>query len=125
MDCKYFDSCSAPLCPKYLIVDAVWCPDEPICQLKEIPEWVKRQKKIAKKASFEASCFTLKMIKHNCRIVKGIKGINPDLTNKEKKEAEKLWLNRHFAIKPLNNDKKAEFVMRAGFARLSLHRKTE
>jgi hypothetical protein len=41
MDCKYFDGCSAPLCPKDEgIADRTWFPDEDICRLADVPGWV-------------------------------------------------------------------------------------
>jgi hypothetical protein len=70
MDCKYFDGCSAPLCPKYEdLADLSWFPDEDICRLTDVPEWVKRQQKIARMGlPFEAEYFTVAMLEHPCRI---------------------------------------------------------
>jgi hypothetical protein len=60
MDCKYFDGCSAPLCPRDEgMADRAWFPDEDICRLADVPAWVKRQRKIAKMGlPFEAGYFT-------------------------------------------------------------------
>jgi hypothetical protein len=77
MDCKYFDGCSAPLCPNDAgIADRVWFPDEDICRLADVPEWVKRQRKIAKKAALGCTLrgyFTVAMLKQDCHISRGIK----------------------------------------------------
>jgi hypothetical protein len=97
MDCKYFDDCSAPMCPKYEGVEhTAWFPDEPVCRLLDVPEWVKRQRRIAKKAT--GGSFTLAMLQRDCRIAKGVKGIDPDGTDNERAEAETAWLKAHPAI---------------------------
>ena len=52
MDCKYFDGCSAPLCPKDEgVADRTWFPGEDICRLADVSEWVKRQRKVSRKAA--------------------------------------------------------------------------
>ena len=100
MDCKYFDGCSAPLCPRDKdIANYTWFPDEDICRLNNSPEWVSRQRRIAHKAEgFEAGYFTLAMLRHGCRIAKGIKGIEPNGTDKERAEDEQEWFNQHPVI---------------------------
>jgi hypothetical protein len=95
MDCRYFDECSAPLCPKDEdIAKQTWFPDEDMCRLSDIPEWVKRQKKISKKAA-PGGYFTLAMLMQDCHISKGIKGIDPDGTDKERTTDEAAWLKVH------------------------------
>jgi hypothetical protein len=99
MDCKYFDGCSAPLCPKDEgIADRTWFPDEDTCLLKAVPDWVKRQRKIAKNGSFEDGYFIVAMLKHDCRIVRDMKGIDPDGTDKERERDEAAWFTAHPAI---------------------------
>jgi hypothetical protein len=95
MDCKYFDGCSAPLCPKDAgNAQCTWFADEDICRLADVPEWVKRQRKISKRAAPEGY-FTVAMLKQDCHISKGIKGINPNGTDKERAEDEAAWLKAH------------------------------
>jgi hypothetical protein len=95
MDCKYFDGCSAPLCPKDEgIADRTWFPDEDICRLANTPDWVKRQRKISKKAA-PGGYFTLAMFTHDCRISRGMKGIDPDGTDRERACDEAAWLKAH------------------------------
>jgi hypothetical protein len=81
------------MCPKDTeVTETAWFPGEEICRLQDVPEWVKRQRKIAKKAGSIDYSFTLAMLQRDCRISKGIKGIDPDMTDKERQEAEKVWL---------------------------------
>jgi hypothetical protein len=78
MDCKYFDVCSASLCPRDGgVADRTWFPDEEICRLADVPDWAKRQRKISRRAA-PGGYFTLAMLRHDCRIARGIKGIDPD-----------------------------------------------
>jgi hypothetical protein len=98
MDCKYFDGCSAPLCPKDEgAADRSWFPDEDICRLADVPEWVKRQRKVSRKAAL-GGYFTLAMLKYDCRISKGMKGIDPDGTDKERAAGEAAWFTAHPVI---------------------------
>jgi hypothetical protein len=95
MDCKYFDGCSAPLCPKDEgVADRTWFADEDICRLSAVPEWVRRQRKVSRKAAM-GGYFTLAMLKQDCRISKGIKGIDPDGTDKERAADEAAWFKAH------------------------------
>jgi hypothetical protein len=51
-ECKYFDGCSAPLCPQDEgVADRTWFSDEDICRLADVPGWVKRQRKVSRKAA--------------------------------------------------------------------------
>jgi hypothetical protein len=91
MKCKYFDGCSAPLCPRDEgAADRCWFPDEDICRLAEVPEWVRRQRKVSRKAALDGY-FTLAMLRHDCRISKGMKGIDPNGTDEERTAGEAAW----------------------------------
>jgi hypothetical protein len=109
MDCKYFDGCSAPLCPKDEgVADRTWFPDEGICRLADVPAWVKRQRKVSKKAAkgeAQGRCFTLAMLKRDCRISKGMKGVDPDGTDKERAAGEAAWFKAHPVITAENREK--------------------
>lgn len=113
-DCRYFDVCSAVMCPKVEVTKMAWYPNEEVCRLQDVPEWIKRQRKIAKKANFFGNFFTLAMLQRDCRISKGIKGIDPDLTDKERLEAEKVWLEAHPVITEEDREK-----MRAKVAQIN------
>jgi hypothetical protein len=98
MDCKYFDGCSALLCPKDEgVADRTWFPDEDICRLAAVPDWVKRQRKVFRKAA-PGGYFTLAMLTQDCRISKNMKGIDPDGTDKERAADEAAWFKAHPAI---------------------------
>jgi hypothetical protein len=95
MDCKYFDGCSAPLCPKDEgVADRTWFADEDICRLADVPEWVKRQRKISRRAA-PGGYFTVAMLKHDCRISRGMKGIDPDGTDEKRAAGEAAWFKAH------------------------------
>ena len=126
-NCKYFDGCSAPICPKDAeATKKVWFADEPTCRLHEpqpsaqregspldVPEWVKQQRKIAKTGADEtAGCFTLPMLARRCIIGKKIIGINPDGTEAEREDAEKNWLDKHPPIKPKSNEGREKLAAR-------------
>ncbi|MBD3328466.1 helix-turn-helix domain-containing protein [Candidatus Peregrinibacteria bacterium] len=96
-NCAFFNECSAPLCPldnRYLN-NCYWFPDEEICRKKPAPQWVKRQRKIAKALnySFEKGYFTLKMLQRKCKVTKNFRGLNPD--KGELKLQEENWLKKH------------------------------
>jgi hypothetical protein len=98
MDCRYFDGCSAPLCPRDEgIADRTWFADEDICRLADVPEWVRRQRKISRRA-IPGGYFTVAMLTHDCRVSKGMQGIDPDGTAKERAADETAWFKAHPAI---------------------------
>jgi hypothetical protein len=98
MDCKYFDGCSAPLCPKDEgVADRCWFADEDMCRLADVPEWVRRQHRVSRKAAL-GGYFTLAMLKQDCRISKGMKGIDPDGTDRERATDEAAWFTAHPVI---------------------------
>ena len=118
--CAFFDECEAPICPiGEDTFEGIWYPDEEICRKQIRLAWLKRQKKIKKKAKNKGeSYFTLEMLKRNCVIGSGIEGLNPD-----KEEAPQLekWLENHPEKRKLSNDEKA--VLRERFKRTVLDKK--
>jgi hypothetical protein len=88
------------------VLKTAWFADEPVCRLNDIPEWVKRQRKIAKTGTDTAGCFTLPMLKRRCVIGKKISGIDPDETESEREDAEKKWLEKHPPIKPKSDEER-------------------
>ena len=118
-NCKYFDECSAPMCPRDVgAAKTAWFVDEPVCRLHDVPEWVKRQRKIARTDIDEkAGCFTLPMLERDCMIKKGITGIDPDGTDSEREAAEKAWLEKHPVKKPISEETQAKYRVQAEHAR--------
>jgi len=114
MNCKYFDDCSAPMCPQDSeVVKTAWFANEPVCRLYDVPDWVKRQRKIAKTSATEtAGCFTLPMLERRCVIGKKISGIDPDMTEAQRKKAENNWLEKHQAIKPKSSKEWEKMAVR-------------
>jgi hypothetical protein len=86
------------------VADRTWFADEDICHLADVPEWVKRQKKISRKAAM-GGYFTLAMLKQDCRISKGMKGIDPDGTDKERAADEAAWFKAHPVISKEEREK--------------------
>jgi len=81
--------------------------------LHDVPDWVKRQRKIAKICVTEsAGCFTLPMLERRCVIGKKISGIDPDMTEAERKEAENNWLEKHPLIKPKSGEEREKMATR-------------
>lgn len=97
-ECKYFEECSAPLCPEdgSSLENGCWFPDEEICRKGSPPEFVRRQKRIAKKLDFDAGCFTKKMLEQKCKITSALKGIDPDKGCPH--DLEDAWLKKHPAF---------------------------
>jgi hypothetical protein len=99
MKCKFYDTCNAPLClndPESLL-HGIFFPGESICKLSNVPEWVKRQRKLARVADKDTA-FTVEMLKHRFIIRKGIKGIDPDRPSKYLADDVKNWIASHPAI---------------------------
>jgi hypothetical protein len=114
MDCKYFDGCSAPLCPRDEgMADRTWFPDEDICRLADVPDWVKRQRKVSRRAAM-GGYFTVAMLKQDCRISKGMKGIDPDGTDKERAAWEVAWFKAHPVITAELREKRRAVAEKTG-----------
>jgi hypothetical protein len=45
------------------------------------------------------------MLKHDCRICRGIKGIDPDRTDRERAADEMAWFKAHLVITAENREK--------------------
>ena len=94
--CKFYDRCSAPVCPLFSNLDSVvWYPDEEICRNPDFREaqWRKTQLKIKRRAKDKERFFTFEMLNRNTRITSSIKGLKPNDENWQEKE--KAWLKKH------------------------------
>ena len=95
-DCKYFNTCSAPICPLYSNPNPIWYPDEEICRAKAHHNnaiWVQSQKKITKKARRTDLYFSYNMLNKDVIIRAGIEGVDPDANNPDAEV--KKWLRNH------------------------------
>lgn len=107
--CRHFDSCSASLCslyPEHLKI-GIWYPDEEICRLKSVPNWVKIQKKIAKKTKDKNTYYTYEMLNSNCKVGTGMTGLNPDRSEELQLIA---WLKKHPQKKAISEKQKKILV---------------
>lgn len=97
-NCRYYNGCNAPLCPMATPQEqifGVWYPDEDICRRrKEVPQWVKQQRKVAKRLNDEnvKTYFSLDMLKVPFRVTKKVIGIDPDKNESRQKTA---WFKRY------------------------------
>ena len=107
--CRHFDSCSATLCPlePEHLKDRIWYPDEEICRLKTVPNWVKIQKKIVKKTKDKNTYYTYEMLNRNCKVGTGMTGLNPDRPEELQLIA---WLNKHPQKKAISEKQKKILV---------------
>ncbi len=78
--CPSYEGCSAPLCPldKNSLKNGLWFPDEPICSnLSERTDWIRKQRRVARKAKDTTRYFTFRDLSKMQRISKP-RGHNPD-----------------------------------------------
>jgi len=92
-NCKNYDSCDAPLCPRdeQSVLDGCWFPDEPICPLRRnVPDWVRMQRRLTSAAV--ETYFTVTMLRAVRYPSRVGAGADPD---RVPKSAEKAWLLEH------------------------------
>lgn len=108
-------TCDAPLCPlDEDIGHRQWFPDEPICKVRESGGlvWIRNQRKVKKRALDDSRYFTLEMLRRNCVIRGGIKGLSPDLPcNTEEKRIQK-WLAKHPPRRTISGDEREKLAER-------------
>jgi hypothetical protein len=116
-NCKFYGSCSVPLCP--MLSDEqntnyIWYPDEDICRKRKgLPDWVRQQRKIAKKAKPEnyRYYFTLEMLEVHFRVTSSVKGLDPDNLNEEAQL--RAWRKRNKGSKKRRNLMEARITQEA------------
>jgi hypothetical protein len=106
IECPYFDSCNAPICPlNENKGKAIWYSDETICKNTEYSglEFIITQKKIAKvnKTHSVKGYFTFKMLNQKIIVRSGIQGINEDTPIESSFILEGNWLRKH---KPISKE---------------------
>jgi hypothetical protein len=80
----------------------IWYPDEDVCRKgKGSPDWIKQQRKIAKKAEPENywHYFTLDMLKVRFRVTPSVKGLDPDMDLEKEGLQLKAWRKRYRGTK--------------------------
>jgi len=110
-ECPRCEACSALICPLNFPEGPIWYPDEEVCKNKDYSNlvWIKSQKKIAKKAKDNSNYFNFQMLNRNCRITKGITGLDPE---KDEGPQLKKWLTLHPALKKMSLAQKKAIVER-------------
>ena len=103
IECPYFESCNAPICP----LDenkgkVIWYSDEAICKNPEYSDldFIKTQKKIAKlNKKYEViGFFTFKMLNRSLIVKKGLEGLNEESDFNKLRKYELNWILRHKGI---------------------------
>jgi len=111
--CKHFESCGAQLCPedKASLQNCCWFADEEICRNSEYSklQFIKTQKKIAKKSKDTYTYYTYDMLNRNFRVTTAIIGLNPD--NDREYELNK-WFKSKPEITEEEQKRKADFARR-------------
>ena len=117
--CKFFDSCSASLCPlDPRVKEMLWCPEENdtdgICKNREFAglQFVRTQKRIARatrnKRGGREDYFSFEMLNRNIVVKSGIWGIPdpPDAIKNPMKwysDKERKWIKSHPEKKQLSD----------------------
>jgi hypothetical protein len=101
--CPKYKGCNAILCPLAAEDENnnyIWYPDEDICTKQEFSslDWIKRQRKIARKA--KEGYFTFAMLKRDFILKHGLQGLDPDSDISEKTQLQK-WLELHPVKNPV------------------------
>ena len=102
MDCNYFETCSAQMCPLDEDIEKrIWYSDEEICRLRKFTKikLIRNQKKIKRRQVDPNHYFTNEMLEKNFRITKALKGLAAD---KEENEELEKWLKNHPILKKVS-----------------------
>src|SRR3989304_2364142 len=94
--CHHQRLCAAPLCPRDIYLgERIWFPDEPICPIRSCPDWVRKQRKIARLPSADpALYFSYRMLNRLGRIDRDLQGANPDHV-----AGERRWFTKRISGK--------------------------
>lgn len=100
-ECPRFEACGATICPLNSPEKSIWYPSDGICKNWDYSnlDWIKNQKKIAKKAKDGSKYFNFQMLNRNCRITKGIIGLDPE---KDEGFQLKKWFTLHPTLKKMS-----------------------
>ena len=90
-DCHKYETCGAPICPYDTRSDIPWYPGEDVCPrhfTEGPPQWLKVQRRLAKKAENNDRYFTKAMLDATYAVRKETKGINPDTPGWRQRELD-------------------------------------
>ena len=87
--CRHYKNCDAPLCPEDVNVkQCLWFPGEPVCRLRNAPEWIAKQRRINRVKSINREkYFTVRMLERIKEITSDLEGADSELF-----KGEKAWL---------------------------------
>ena len=83
--CKYFEECSAPLCPfdKEGLEFGIWYPDEEVCRKRIARKWIRKQRWLVKRNANPDLYFDVKMLES-----RAWNGKDPDKIVRREKEID-------------------------------------
>jgi hypothetical protein len=75
--------------------------------------WVKRQRKLARfSLTSEAGCFTAAILSHDCIWAKGMTGLDPNGTDRERETALSAWFVKHPRKIPISDEEREKRAAR-------------
>lgn len=81
--CSSYQHCEAVLChldPPEELAQTIWYPDEDVCSrpLKELPGWIRTQRKIARRVKDKDTYFTVAMLNVISKVTPQLTGLPPN-----------------------------------------------
>ena len=103
IECPYFDSCDAPICPLDENKEkTLWYSDEAKCKNRDFSdhEFIKTQKKVSKlnKKYAVYGFFTLKMLDRSLIVKRGLEGLYEEFNSNRLSKYEQNWILTHKGI---------------------------
>ena len=115
-DCRYFEECSAPLCPldEASLSACSWFPNEELCRRRDLfAAWIARARKIARTTGNDPDrgCFTREMLSRNFRATSAIRGLDPT-QGPITQDRVRQWLTDHPSIRGLTAQEREKLARR-------------
>jgi heterodisulfide reductase subunit A-like polyferredoxin len=100
----------------------IWYADEEICTSHEHSKlnWIRNQRKIARKTRDLDTYYTHRMLEQNCIIGRGISGIDADTDLNDVEREVSKWLREHSEKPKISETKRTELRNRLAKAREKL-----
>jgi hypothetical protein len=86
---------------------SAWFPGDETCRRRDLQApWIARQRKIdrATRKNIDRGCFTVAMLSHDCRVTRGIRGLDPEKTDITDSAVQR-WVKAHPAITAAEREK--------------------